>query len=201
MFKNKAVLLVAGVAFALSGCASYKGGTSAYREVTQFSNVQQVDGISVAAEAMTDSSKIKEIFYKDLAGGDYYPIEVVIHNATANRVLVMKDKIEVVSVNGSSYRPINVSVMIDEFENSKMAYALLGFDEFSYMSADDANKKMASDWTSKELPRELIVNPNRRESGFVYVKFSKGTKPSGMQLVVPVENLETKIVSTAKVPL
>lgn len=185
----------------LSGCATYKGGAIQYRDATQFSNSQSIGGVFVAAEALTDSAKIKKIFYADLTEEDYYPIEVVINNKTEQRIFVLKERIEVVSNSGSVIKPTNVTVMIDEFEHNKMAYALLGFGIFSYMSAEEANKKMASDWTSKELARELIVNPNRRGSGFVYVKMPNGTKPTGMELLVPVENLETRAISSIKVLL
>lgn len=193
--------LVSVFILALSGCATYKGGAIQYRDATQFSNTQSIDGVSVAADALTDSAKIKEIFYADLTEKNYYPIEVVINNGTEQRIFVPKEQIKIVSNSGSVIQPINVPVMIDEFEHNKMAYALLGFGIFSYMSAEEANKKMTSDWTSKELARELIVSPNRRGSGFVYVKMPKGTKPTGMELLVPVENLETRVISNIKVQL
>ncbi len=185
----------------LSGCASYKGGAIQYRDAAQFSNAQSIGGVTVAADALTDSAKIKEIFYADLTEKDYYPIEVVINNGTEQRIFVQKEQIKVVSNSGSEIRPINVTVMIDEFEHNKMTYALLGFGLLSYMSAEEANKKMASDWSSKELASELIVNPNRRGSGFVYVKMPKDTKPTGMELFVPIENLETRAISNFKVQL
>jgi len=201
MRKNTTLLTLISCVVVISGCASYKSGPVSLREATQYSNVRQVDGVSVAAEALTDSVRIKEIFYEDLSEGGFIPIEVVIHNGSTNRILVQKDQIEVVGLPGDALRPTNVSMMIEEFEHSKMAYALLGFGIFSYMSAEDANKKMASDWNSKELPRELMVNPNRRASGFVYIKMPKDMKPTGMQLTVPVENLETKVISTVKIQL
>ena len=200
MRKNTIVLILTSCVLVLSGCASYKSGAVSLREATQFSNVRQVDGVSVAAEALTDSARIKEIFYEDISAGGFFPIEVVIHNGTANRILIQTNQIEVVGVAGDTFRPINVTTMIDEFEHNKMAYLFFG-GLFSYMSAEDANKKMASDWTSKELPRDLIVNPSRRSSGFVYVKMPKGMKPTGMQLTVTFENLETKGISTAKIQL
>jgi hypothetical protein len=73
-----------------------------------------------------------------------------------------------------------------------MVYALLGFGIFSYMSADDANKKMAADWASKELPKEVIVGPGRKSSGFIYVKLPNGEKPTGLELVVSIEYLDKK---------
>jgi hypothetical protein len=191
----------------LSGCAFYKGGVIPYRETMQFSNVHRIDGVSVAAEALTDSAKIKEIFYEDLTEKDFYPIEVVIHNGTEHQILVQKEQIEVVSSSGSTIRPLLVDVMIEEFKHNETARALFGMFIFlpvgfpSYVLAVDANKKMVSDWTSKELARELTVNPNSRGSGFVYVKMPKGTKPTGMELLVPVENLETKVISIAKIQL
>jgi hypothetical protein len=69
------------------------------------------------------------------------------------------------------------------------------------MSADDANKKMASDWASKELASEVILNPSRRNAGFVYLKMPTGVKPDGMTLNLKVENLETKTVQSFKLRL
>ena len=47
--------------------------------------------------------------------------------------------------------------MASDFEKNKMAYALLGFGIFSYMSAEDANEKMRADWKKArwEAPKRL----------------------------------------------
>jgi hypothetical protein len=199
--KNALWLAVVICIFVSSGCASYKGGARQYRDATEFGSVYRENGISVAAEALTESDRIKAGFYENLMEKDYYPIEVVVKNGTDQRLLVQKDQIELASRFGRTIRRTQAQAMTEEFEHNKMAYALLGFGIFSYMSADEANKKMASDWTAKELPRELIVNPNRNASGFIYVKMPKGEKPTDMELRVPVENLETKAVSVARIQL
>lgn len=155
----------------------------------------------VGAEAITAEAKVKEIFYVNVTERGYFPIELAVQNGSPSRVLIQKDMIELVASAGGINRAINISAMIDEFEKNKMAYALLGFGIFSYMSADDANKKMSADWASKELPKELLVGPNRRASGFLYMKLPNGQKPQGMELVVPVENLETKAIETLRLRL
>ena len=200
--KNKihAILILAS-ALSFTGCASYKGGAVQFREATQFVNSQQSAGIVVGAEAVTAEAKVKEIFYVNVTEKGYFPIELAVKNGSSSRILIQKDMIELVASAGGINRPINISAMIDEFEKSKMAYALLGFGIFSYMSAEDANKKMAADWTSKELPKELLVSPDRRASGFLYIKLPNGEKPTGMELIDPIENLETKATQTLRLRL
>lgn len=200
--KNKLhVISILAIALSLTGCASYKGGAVQVRDATQFVNSQQSVGVVVGAEAMTAEAKVKEIFNVNITEKGYFPVELSVKNGSASRILIQKDMIELVASAGGINRPINISAMIDEFEKSKMAYALLGFGIFSYMSAEDANKKMASDWTSKEMPKELLVSPDRRASGFLYIKLPNGEKPTGMELIVPVENLETKSTQTLRLRL
>jgi hypothetical protein len=82
--------------------------------------------------------------------------------------------------------------MADACEHNKMAYALLGFGIFSYMSADEANRKMASDWRDKELPDTFIINPGRQRHGFLYFELPEGDTPGGATLTFLVESLESK---------
>jgi len=171
------------------------------REVSEYTNVSTIAGVTIAADLLSNPDKIKEGFYVNLAEKDYYPVQIVAQNNTGARLLLTKDSIEVSDTAGNVYRPINVTVMSDDFEHNKMAYALLGFGIFSYMSADDANKKMASDWASKEMASEVILNPTRRNAGFVYLKMPKGVKPDGMTLGLTVENLETKTAQAFKLKL
>ena len=80
--------------------------------------------------------------------------------------------------------------MAADFEKNKMAYALLGFGIFSYMSAEDANEKMRADWTGKELGSDTIINAGRSADGFVYFKMPNGLKPDGMRLEFEAEALD-----------
>jgi hypothetical protein len=196
------LLAAAGVLACFStGCASYKTGPVSLRDVSEFGNAKTAAGISVAAELLQEEGEVKRSFYLNLPEKDYYPVQLVTRNGSDNRILLLKENIQIEDSSGNVYRPINVAAMIDEFERNKMAYALLGFGIFSYMSADEANKKMASDWTTKELPREVIIAPSRNNSGYLYFKFPRGVKPTGMSLITKVENLETKAVETFQLQL
>jgi hypothetical protein len=82
--------------------------------------------------------------------------------------------------------------MAEALEHNKMVYALLGFGIFSYMSAEEANRKMASDWRDKELQDTFIMNPGRKRHGFLYFELPEGETPSGYKLTFVVESLESK---------
>jgi hypothetical protein len=60
------------------------------------------------------------------------------------------------------------------------------------MSAEEANRKMASDWRDKELPDTSITNSGRKRHGFLYFELPEGETPSGYRLSFVVERLETK---------
>lgn len=189
----KLLSFLSGLALlALCGCTSYKAGIAEVRDIGQYGNATLVNEVRVAAEVYSTAAKIEQGFYINVSERDYYPVQVVAQNGSASRMLLLKERIEVSDSAGNTYRPINVATMVDEFEHNKMAYALLGFGIFSYMSADDANKKMAADWRDKELSSETIINPGRKAAGFIYLKMPKGVKPVGMTLNLEVENLETK---------
>jgi hypothetical protein len=193
--------ICASTALFASGCATYKAGAVSERDVKEYTNMSTITGVTVAAELLSKPEKIEEGFYVNLAEKDFYPVQIVAQNGTDARMLLTKDSIVVSDAAGNVYRPVNVTVMTDEFEHNKIAYALLGFGIFSYMSAEDANKKMAADWSSKEMAQEVILNPSRRNAGFVYLKMPKGVKPEGMTLEVKVENLETKASQSFKLRL
>lgn len=202
MKSNLAVLIaLIPAALFISGCTSYEVGPVSVRDVNEYTNVAKNSGVTVAADLLSDPEKIKESFDVNLTEKDFYPVQIVIKNDTEGRVLLTKDSIEVSDSAGNIYRPINVAVMSDEFEHNKMAYALLGFGIFSYMSADDANKKMAADWASKEMASEVIVNQSRRNAGFIYLKMPVGVKPNGMTLDLKIDELEAKSTLDLKVRL
>ena len=93
---------------------------------------------------------------------------------------------------GNYYRTVPSEVMADACEHNKLAYALLGFGIFSYMSADEANRKMALDWREKELPEALIINPGRQRHGFLYFELPEGNTTSEAKLSFVVESLESR---------
>ena len=194
-------LLLFTLILVLPACATHKVGHVELRDCEQYANFQEMNGIEVAADLFADEMKTKEAFYINVNEESYYPINLIVENRTNGKLLIMKNHLQVLDSSGRVYKPISSAVMIDEFERNKMAYALLGFGIFSYMSAEDANEKMATDWRDKELPKQLILASNRMESGFVYMKLPKGIKPNNMKLLVDIEEVELGKVNTFEIIL
>ena len=176
---------------AIIGCASYKPGQVAVNDVTQYTNIQSHNGIDVAVDLYSEEMKTKESFYLNVNEKNYYPVNLIVKNNSNNKLLLIRNNVDIVDSIGNIYSPCSCVVMTSEFERNKMAYALLGFGIFSYMSAEEANNKMETDWRDKELADEIIINPRRRNSGFIYFKFPVGSKPKGMTLKLAFEALET----------
>ena len=187
--------------FLFAGCASHKAGLVQDMSADSYSNYQEVSGVEVAADLYNEESKTKEIFYINVNKEHYYPVNLVIQNNTENRLLVMGDDQVLKSSSDAIFRPIPTPHMIQEFERSKMAYALLGFGIFSYMSAEEANEKMAADWTEKALGAETIVSSGRRKSGFLYFKLPEDVDPESLVLHVQLEELESKTIHNLEINL
>ncbi len=180
--------------FGVGGCASYKHGKINVRSVDSYMHCINSEGISVAADSYDSTEKAKEGFYIDTTSEGFYPINLIIQNNTGDRIIILRETIELIDVNENTYNPIRSTVMAETFEHNKMAYALLGFGIFSYASAEEANRKMASDWKEKELPDQLIILDRRKKNGFLYFQLPKGQTTKGYKLKLEVEKLSTKEV-------
>ena len=176
----------------ITGCASYQYGIVDIRPAEQYPSRITANGISLAADLYDSKEKAESAFYVDVTSEGFYPVNLIFRNDTKDRVIVLRDTVELIDAAGNANRPVRYSVMYSAFEKSKMAYALLGFGIFSYMSAEDANRKMESDWRQKEIPDQLIIQPGRKADGFVYFRLPQGKTPKGGKIVLEAESLETK---------
>lgn len=181
----------------IDGCASYQYGIVEIRPTEQYPSRVTADGISMAADLCDSKEKAESAFYVDVTSEGFYPINLIFRNDTKDRVIISRDTVELIDATGNTNRPVRYNVMFSAFEKSKIAYALLGFGIFSYMSAEDANRKMESDWRRKEIPEQLIIQAGRKADGFVYFRLPQGKSPRGGKLILEAESLETK----QKIPL
>jgi len=180
-----------------TGCATYKHGNINVRKVDAYSIHTTVCGVSLAVDPYDSPEKAKEGFFADVTSKGFYPVQLIFQNNTGDRLIILREMIELIDTNNKSHKPVRSTIMADACEHNKIAYALLGFGIFSYMSAEEANHKMASDWLEKELPDQLILPAARRMSGFLYFQLPMGQTTKGYKLKLEMEILETK----EKIPL
>jgi hypothetical protein len=171
-----------------SGCASYQAQAIPAGQVSGYARNAEIAGVSWAAEPYDTSEQAKAAFYADVTSQGYFPVHLVFKNETAGNILILRDTAELETA-GNIYRTTRSSNMYNDFEHNKMAYALLGFGIFSYMSAEDANRKMESDWREKEMPEQLIVQPGRTGHGFVFFKLPAGVSLRGSTLLVEAQSM------------
>ena len=190
--KTAVISSMAVLAIMLSGCASHEIKALTPEPIQAYRLQTTEGGLSVAAEPFTTKDKVEAVFTIDLTAEGYCPILLVMENRSADNVLVIKDDIELIDSRGNVRKPIPANVMVEKFKHNAMAYAILGFGIFSYMSAEDANKKMVSDLSGKELPAEKVLIQNRKTHGVVYFELGPGlaTLPNAM-LNVPFHNMRT----------
>jgi len=190
------------VVVGLFGCASHEIKPLAPQPIDAYVIRQNVNNVTIAAEPFNTREKVEKVFTIDLTEEGYVPVLSVMENQSGDNILLLRDEIELVDSGGNVLKHVPANVMVEKFEKNKMAYALLGFGIFSYMSAEEANKKMKSDWSSKEMPAEKVLIPYRRTHGVVYFELGKGlaTLPNST-LNVPLRNMRTGEAHSAQLRL
>jgi len=174
----------------ITGCASYNYGRVEVKDIDSYINSAKKENIKIAVDPYDTPQKAQGAFYIDVTSKNFYPVNLIVENNSKEKILILKNSIELQDNYGNTFNPVNSHIMSDVFKKSKMAYALLGFGIFSYMSAEEANRKMQQDWQEKELSEQLIILPQRKTNGFVY--FQLNNSPRGSKLYIQAEKLETK---------
>jgi len=196
--KYRILMTILGV-MALFGCASHEIKALTPHPIEAYQIRQAVAGVTIAADPYNTKEKVQQAFTLDLSEEGFCPILLVMDNRSNDNILLVKDDIELVDSRGNVLKPTPANVMIEKFEKNKMAYALLGFGIFSYMSAEEANKKMLSDWSGKELPADKILIPNRKAHGVVYFKVGERlTTLPNSTLHIPLRNMRTQEMHSVK---
>jgi len=186
------LVVIMTLLFSITGCATYKRTPVQVGTLDTYKSKMSTKGITVAADPIDNEIEARENFYVDVTKANFFPVLIIVQNDTSDRIIFLKESVELTDPKGNYYRPVSSAVMADACEHNKMAYALLGFGIFSYMSAEEANRKMASDWRDKELPESSFTNPGRKRYGFLYFELPEGETLSGYRLSFVVERLETK---------
>jgi len=193
------ILLVTG----LTACASHEIRPMTPQSTSAYQLRQAIGGVEIAVDPITTKAKAEAAFTIDLTEQGYAPILLVMENRSSDSVLVLKDEIELVDSRGNLHRPVTADVMVEKFEHNKIRYALLGLGIFPYTSAEEANKKMRADWSSKELPAEKALLPNRKFHGVVYFDLGPGLSAfPNSTLTIPLQKLKSgeKFPVTFRIP-
>ena len=191
-YRPSSLLLVIALLTTVHGCVTYKSAPIDVRQIETYAYRVVTGGVSVAADPYDTSAKAKEGFHIDVTEEGFYPVNLIFKNDNDCRVLVLRKKIELIDATGNSHSTVRSTAMFQTFEKNEKTYALLGFGTFSYVSADEANRAMATDWREKEMPDQLIILPERKTSGFVYFKLPKERRMKGDKIRLEVENIDSK---------
>lgn len=183
------LVAISAMLMTLGACASYDKSHVDYGKATTYKSTLTIDEITLAAEPYDTKAEVVGAFDENLTEMGYYPVRVLLQNDTQDRLLVLRDTVELSNPSGQTFRPVGAAVMADDFEDNAMAYALLGFGIFSYASAKDANKERELDYANKELPETRVVAPGTRLGAFVYFNLPAGVDINSTILHVTVERM------------
>ena len=194
MLRARAIAPLVFVGLTTFACASYDKHHVDYGTVSDYSNFDTLDGVTLAAEPLVSEARVTAVFDENLLAKDYYPIQVMLRNDSDGKVLVPRETVELRDSKGRIYRHVDATVVADDFENSEVAYGMLG-GVFSYASAKDANRERQADYSRKEMPPSQVVPPGRKRGSFLYFKLPKDIDLRLSSLHVEVEHLEDQRIT------
>ena len=197
--KNIFLLISMFLFLIFSSCATYKTQIVETKPIQEYKNKQTIGNITIVVEPFDTSQKIKSAFYIDTSQKNIYPIQIIVENNGKDEIVWEKDKIKLIYKEGDVYKPVNSQYVVNKFKHDEIAYALLGFGIWSYMSAQQANEKMRADWQEKELPEEKIILPDKKISGFVFFETKKHL--SGCKIEIEIKNLKTSEKFLFSIPI
>ena len=185
----------------LAACASYEQQHVEYGASQYYVNSVTANDITLAADPYDTEAEVVEAFDENLLEKGYYPIKILIENYSADRVMVYRDSIALQASSGHNYRPVTAATMAEDFEDNKMAYALLGFGIFSYMSAEEANSERIADYQSKDFAETQVIPASGSRGAFVYFQLPQGTNVNASRLSLDVESLESREITRLELHL
>ena len=192
MKPKAAGFLIVPLAIGLVACASYEIRPLIPQPIESYPLREISRGVTVVAESLATKEKAEAAFSVDLTEQGYAPILLVMENRSGDKILLVKDQIELVDGRGNLHKPVSAHVMAEKFGYGKLVRALLGFGPFFSLPAKEANKKMRSDWSRKELPAKKVLMPNQETHGVLYFELGPMllTLPESA-LHIPLKNLRT----------
>lgn len=182
------LLTVIPIALFILSCASYEAREVPVKTVQEYPNKSTISEVTIAVDSFDNPTKAESAFYVDTTEKDIRPILLIIENKSGQRYLIIRAEIRCKDRSGNTFVPVTSDHAYELFDINELLHSAL-FGIFGGLSAQEANEKMKADWNSKEIPEELILNPDSSKSGFVFFETEQAI--SGNLLIINAINLKT----------
>jgi hypothetical protein len=178
--KNTPILITltlgAGIAVLSSGCASTNFTKKEVRPVTSYQLHQEVDGLQVAIEPLTDSAEVKELFKMDLLKNGILAVFVVATNSsTSTSFLVTADQFRLANAAGESESKLpEDAASASPASTASMVFGLTGYLASTLITGYSPDQALVNNQNLQhlELPRRTL-SPGGATSGYVYFSIPK----------------------------
>lgn len=112
--------------FVLTSCTSYKSQYVSFRPPEAYANRQEVEGISLGAEAYAESSVAEDAFGFDIKSAGLLPVQLVLNNGSGRSVKISTVQTFLVDKDGRYWQVVPNSVALDRLDKSTELAAFFG---------------------------------------------------------------------------
>lgn len=199
-----ALLLLVGMAWLGSGCASPSGGSSQAASA-QYS--KEVDGLMITVQPLTSAQEVKGVFGGNILRDGVLPIKLSTDNQNASASFIMpREKMMVLngttgatnsSQRGAAGRAVGTVTAEQAAGATLLASAAVPLFAaplvivMAFTAKDSVNPNVEHNLTGKEFFTRTL-GPGQRAAGYIYCRFQKDKPPSGpYRILAEVKNAAT----------
>ena len=120
----KVLLMFILMTVQIAGCTSYKSQFVSFRPPEAYANKQDVNGVSLGAEAYADKDEAKEAFGFDIRETGLLPVQLVMNNQSGMSLQIVTEQTFLIDAQGRYWQVVPNSVVLDRIEKSTQLAAL-----------------------------------------------------------------------------
>lgn len=114
----KKLICMLVIATHISACATYENRAVSFRPPQEYSNFQDVGGLSVGGEAFSDKKLAEEVFGFDIRGAEVMPVQIVLDNRSGQPVEVVSGQTFLVDGSNRYWKILSNQEAIDRVQKA-----------------------------------------------------------------------------------
>ncbi|MGQ0549929.1 MAG: hypothetical protein ACT4PY_09730 [Armatimonadota bacterium] len=169
---NRTVAILVVLAQLTVSCASYTSQLATLPRIASAAAAAEDQGLSVGVNPYLDPEKSARVFGADLKQAGILPLQVIVQNRSAQRLVVRKADFVLRRAEGQEYSPAPASAVAERLESYAgvvgwtIAFGLMGY-LLSSSQQREANAARQADFRSKEF-QDTPLAPQESAHGFLF---------------------------------
>jgi hypothetical protein len=122
LIKSTAVMML--IIMQTTGCTAYKSQYVSFRPPEAYANKQEINGVTMGAEAYAGRNEAEEAFGFDIREAGLLPVQLIMNNLSGNTLQIVTEQTFLIDDLGRYWQVVPNQVAVDRVEKSTQLAAL-----------------------------------------------------------------------------